>query len=400
MKEINDLEKYVRKDLPGRFNEIDILKRNWSRVLNIFDGNILPPFEILIHTSSICNLCCKWCIGNYVSSKQNKSNLLPNELHNVESMKKVIDGILSYKKIGKDYETGKLKEFKVENVSFSGITGEPMMSKDSIIYAINKLVDNGIRVGMFTNGTLLTEDIFDSILRMSYVLISIDAGNNDTYCKMKCDNKKSNIFDNLLKNIKLLAKKKKEVNSNLDINIGYVINQYNYNQIYELAIKLKAIGVHYFRLKTDIASIMLMNDAQIKEAKEQIKLVKECCNDNNFELVEIHKLGDEKQKSREISNCYIHYLMGAISADGKVYPCNYHPKPNGYSYDSCVNKSFGDIWDNLMQYNIDTKIPTICPKVCDPFKNRANKLLEVAHDIYKTKGIDYLKKCVKDIENM
>lgn len=400
MKEINDLEKYVRKDLPGRFNGIDILKRNWSRVLNIFDGNILPPFEILIHTSSICNLCCKWCIGNYVSSKQNKNNLLPNELRNVESMKKVVEGILSYKKIGKDYETGKLKEFKVENVSFSGITGEPMMSKDSIIYAINKLVDNGIRVGMFTNGTLLTEDTFNSILRMSYVLISIDAGNNDTYCKMKCDNKNSDIFDKLLKNIELLAKKKKEVNSNLDINIGYVINQYNYNQIYELAIKLKEIGVHYFRLKTDIASIMLMNDAQIKEAKKQIKLVKEHCNDNNFELVEIHKLGDEKQKSREISKCYIHYLMGAISADGKVYPCNYHPKPNGYFYDSCVNKNFGDIWENLMQYDIDTKIPTICPKVCDPFKNRANKLLEVAHDIYKTKGIDYLKKCVQDIENM
>lgn len=134
--------------------------------------------------------------------------------------------------------------------------------------------------------------------------------------------------------------------------------------------------------------------------KKQIKLVKEHCNDNNFELVEIHKLGDEKQKSREISKCYIHYLMGAISADGKVYPCNYHPKPNGYFYDSCVNKNFGDIWENLMQYDIDTKIPTICPKVCDPFKNRANKLLEVAHDIYKTKGIDYLKKCVQDIENM
>ena len=40
----------------------------------------------------------------------------------------------------------------------------------------------------------------------------------------------------------------------------------------------------------------------------------------------------------------------------------------------------------------------ICPAVCDPFKNRANKLLEMVYDIYCDKGIDYLKKCIEHTE--
>ena len=398
MIENNELKEVIRNDLPGRFCELDFLKRNWSRILNIFDGNILPPYEILIHPSSICNLYCKWCIGNHVANKQNKDELVDNNLNDLENMKKVVYGILNYKKIGKNYENNRNQEFKVENVSFSGITGEPMVSKEAILYAIDKLSNNGLRVGMFTNGTLLTEETHSTILKMAYVLISIDAGNESTYSKLKCAGKKLKMLNNVFNNIKSLSDKKKIYNSDLDINVGYIINQYNYNEIYELAKKLKGLGVHYFRIKTDIASEMLMNEIQVEEARKQIERVKELLNDEEFEIVEIHRLGDEKQKKRNFDKCFIHYLMGAISADGKVYPCNYHPKKNGYFYDSAIDKDFGKIWDNLMKYEIDTKIPNICPDRCDPFKNRTNKMLEVAYKIYKEKGIEYLKECMDEIE--
>ena len=46
----------VRYDLPDRFSELDFFKRNFSRIINIYEGNILPPYEILIHPSSFCNL--------------------------------------------------------------------------------------------------------------------------------------------------------------------------------------------------------------------------------------------------------------------------------------------------------------------------------------------------------
>lgn len=109
----NELKEVVRMDIPERFSEFGFLKRNFSRILNTFDGNILPPYEILIHTSSICNLYCKWCIGNHVADKQSKNGLIANNLNDLDNMKKVVDGILKYKKIGRDYETNSNKEFKV-----------------------------------------------------------------------------------------------------------------------------------------------------------------------------------------------------------------------------------------------------------------------------------------------
>lgn len=394
----NKLRCVVREDLPGRFNELDFLKRNLSRVINIFDGNMLPPYEILIHTSSVCNLYCKWCIGNHVACKQSKEGLLPNNLFDIESMKKLIAGILGYKKIGKDYENGGDREFRVENVSFSGITGEPMVAKEAILYAIDTLSKAGLRVGMFTNGTLLTEETHETILKMAYVLISVDAGNNETYSNLKCNGKNLNVLDKVFDNIKQLAEKKKLCNSNLDINIGYIINQYNYNEILKSATKLKGLGVHYFRIKTDIASEMLMNNEQLKVAREQIMKAKEILTDDYFEIVEIHKLGDEKQKYKNFNKCFIHYLMGAVSADGNVYPCNYHPKPNGYVFDSAIDRPFSEIWNNMMKYEVDKQLPSICPDRCDPFKNRANKMLEVAYEIYKENGFDYLKECIEELE--
>ena len=61
----DDLDGYVRFDLPRRFNEFDLLKTHFSRIINVFNNNVLPPYEILIHSSSICNLSCEWCIGSF-----------------------------------------------------------------------------------------------------------------------------------------------------------------------------------------------------------------------------------------------------------------------------------------------------------------------------------------------
>lgn len=393
----NDLESVVRLDLPLRFNEFDLLKTHFSRVINIFEGNILPPYEILIHSSSVCNLSCEWCIGSFVACKKNKDKILKNNLMKLENMQKVVENILSYKKLGKNYLTGRKEEFKVENITFSGITGEPFVSKESILYAIEKLSANGIRVGVFTNGTLLEEDMFETLLKMGYLLISVDAGKGSTYSKLKCQDKNSKMLDKVLYAIEKLSERKKEIGSSTDINVGYVVNQYNYDEIYDLAKKLKSIGVHYLRFKTDIASLMNMSEEERNIAKEQILLVKKELEDDDFSIVEIHNVLDDREKSRHFSKCFIHYLIGNISADGNIYPCNYHPKPNGYYFGSAIDGDFSKIWDGLKSNEIDSSLPQICPSVCDPFKNRANKLLEVAYEIYCTKGLEYLIKCIEDI---
>ena len=41
---MNKLKEVYRKDLPGRFNEMEMLDSHFSCIINIFNGNILPPY--------------------------------------------------------------------------------------------------------------------------------------------------------------------------------------------------------------------------------------------------------------------------------------------------------------------------------------------------------------------
>ncbi|MBC1667952.1 hypothetical protein HB957_13860, partial [Listeria welshimeri] len=49
----------------------------------------------------------------------------------------------------------------------------------------------------------------------------------------------------------------------------------------------------------------------------------------------------------------------------------YHPAINGVKYNHISNLSFQDIWENA---NKDFDL-SYCPRVCDPFKTRANNIL-------------------------
>src|SRR6185503_9187316 len=108
----NPLSSTIRSDIPGRFSELDVLKRQWPRIANMLRGNILPPYEVLIHPSSACNLCCVWCIGDHVpieakttrgqlklldASKSNPQRL-PDNLADPSQMLRLINGISSYRK--------------------------------------------------------------------------------------------------------------------------------------------------------------------------------------------------------------------------------------------------------------------------------------------------------------
>lgn len=73
-------------------------------------------------------------------------------------------------------------------------------------------------------------------------------------------------------------------------------------------------------------------------------------------------------------------------------------RKNGYNYGSAIDQDFSKIWEEIFESNVDNKIPKICPSVCDPFKNRANKLLELAYQIYKEDGLEALIKSIERIK--
>jgi sulfatase maturation enzyme AslB (radical SAM superfamily) len=406
----NPLSSTIRSDIPGRFSELDVLKRQWPRIANMLRGNILPPYEVLIHPSSACNLCCVWCIGDHVpieakttrgqlklldASKSNPQRL-PDNLADPSQMLRLINGISSYRKEGTYFidEVMVRKEFKVEAVSFSGLIGEPLVSKQAVLLAMELLVENDIRTGIFTNGVLMDESTLDTIVKISYVHLSLDAGNGETYGALKFGGRSNGKaqFDKALRNLRnLVTRRENTSTSKLELNASFILYPENYREVFTAAEILKDTGVENLRVKRDISGQRLLNREQKLEAIDLLKRIQTELVDERFKLIEIHKLDGSDETSRSFPTCFITEIMGAIGSDGHLYPCNYHPRPGGATYGSAIDVPFAQVWEGAKREVVKKGLPHICPAMCDPFKNRANKLLNVVNDIYQNEGMAQLE---------
>jgi len=395
-----------REDLPGRFNETDILRRHWSRVINCFREEIFPPFEVIIHPSSTCNLRCLWCIGDYVpvtarrndgtqevleASKRNEQRI-PDLLSIPQNMMRVVEGIVSYQKpdANEQDEKGEQKIQRVENVSFSGLIGEPLVSKNAVMSAMTYLVDKDIRTGMYTNGVLMDDSTHEVIVRTAYLHMSLDAGSASTYGLLKCGGiLRERSFDLAIHNLKnLIHRRQCTPGTSLEVNASFILLPENYKEIYMAAALLKNIGVGTLRIKHDISGNRRLNVKQSEEAKGLIDKIRHDLTDSTFNLIEIHRIEGDMAQTRNFSRCRITELMAAVGSDGCVYPCNYHPRPQGATLGSAIDVPFQQIWEGEVRKTIRKNLPDICPKVCDPFKGRANMMLEYVGRIYKEKGLE------------
>jgi sulfatase maturation enzyme AslB (radical SAM superfamily) len=376
-----------RNDLPGRFNEIDILNRESDRYTIIKEGIVLPPYEVLIHAYSGCNLACDWCIGENVpikladnseviiNSSKHGFDRLRDELKSVSNMKKLMLGILDYKKNA--YLDGRNIEFKVENISFSGLTGEPLMAKDALLEAIKLGLYSNRRIGVFTNAIKIDADVIDVFVEMAYVNVSVDAGTKETYSRLKYRDKASGIkfFDQVIENIQKLTETTKKNKKNLEVNASYIVYSENFKELFISAKLLKENGVRYLRLKQDNSGKKTLLPNELVEAKSLITKIREELEDDSFTLIEVHPFESVANMERHFNKCNITDLMGAIGSDGHLYPCNYHPRPGGHTYGSAIENTFKEIWEGENRRTIRGKLPSICPPTCDPFKKRANEML-------------------------
>lgn len=403
---INNLLDMIRSDLPGNFNEAFNLYKRKELVLCNMNDIIVPPYEVLIHPSSYCNLTCQWCIGEHINVDSHddleqyfvptkNEHILPNLLHNEDALLAVVENIMSYKKkvnvVIDGIEIN--KTFSVENISFSGITGEPLIAKKALISAIRKVVKENKRIGLFTNGLKISPEICDVLSRLSYINISVDAGTNETYNKLKCSNRASQQkeLDKVFNNIFLLKKFKDLNRTNIEINCSCIIYPENYREIYSLAKKLKTLGVCTLRLKKDIYGAKVLNKQQKEECLKLISNIRNELEDDKFTLITVHDLNNDNEQLQDFGSCLISKMMAAVGSDGYLYPCNYHPRPGGFKLGSLVENTLEKIWESTYRAQINCKIPSICPSVCDPFKTRSNRLFDKLHANYKTHGAEQIK---------
>lgn len=284
------------------------------------------PKIIFFETTSSCNLNCVHCRRSDISNNSNK-DLSTDEIYHI------IDSISDYAK---------------PMFILSG--GEPLV-RDDIFDIVNYAQNKGLQIALATNGTLIDEEMALKIKESGIrrVSVSLDGASAQTHDSIR---KIDGAFDRSLKGIENLKA------NGISFQLNFTIikdNQSEIEDVYKLAIELKADALHYFLLVpvgcgAEIADSQMLSPQECEEAmnkiyelskKEEI-FIKPTCAPHYYRIA-----AQNENLPIQTKGCLAGQSVCFVSHKGEVFPCGYLPLSSG----NLLEKSFKEIWENSEIFN-------------------------------------------------
>jgi MoaA/NifB/PqqE/SkfB family radical SAM enzyme len=338
---------------------------NKKRVLAILEGKIVPPYEVEIQPTSLCNLKCKHCFGRDYER-------LPNKMGNKE-LEIIADKIDEFKENG----------FRIETVKFCGTTGEPL-ANPSTIYGINLFKDRGKKIILFTNGLALDTSIMDNgrdtglkyydvVGKVDKLNLSLDAGSE----KVFFDLKGKHGFGRIMNSLREIVKIRDEKNKQLDVRVSYVIGEKNYQDIVNATKLVKDIGANEIVFRIDFTgsakAVELFEEitGEVEEAKKyRSDSFKVISNYSDEEVLNMCYGANSPGK-----RCFNHNFWACIGPNCEVYTCGHRTYGGVKSYGSLLEKSFRDIWTSKERQEAVKSLPDAHCKNCSPSSKYRNDVM-------------------------
>lgn len=268
------------------FNSLKVLC--WrDKIEEILEGKIPTPVSVELDPSNLCTQSCEWCMFKDFKAQ-----------HMVSLSKEVMFSLI------KD-----LGEMEVKAITFTG-GGEPLINP-STPEAMHLAHSLGIQVGLVTNGDLLEKNnIRDVVVETCrYVRLSIDAGRDETYYKLKHP-KYSDQLSRNLKSIRLIA----DSGFKGDIGTAFLIHPKTYNELPIIIERLEDMGVSYLQVRPCLG---------VKLTSEMINYCRDAVEDyrGKLNIYPNFKRFDEIQFGMMFEKCRATPLLGIVGADAKIYLC-------------------------------------------------------------------------------
>tara|TARA_B100000287_G_scaffold165740_2_gene156304 strand:- start:2292 stop:3485 length:1194 start_codon:yes stop_codon:yes gene_type:complete len=362
------------------FNPQAKVMANVDRVVEFVETGNTAPVLIEVDPSNACNHACSFCLSSYIHFDKYKGT----ETFSRATMPR--DMLMS---LCEDFVS-----MGVRAVNWTG-GGEPCLNKH-LKEAIEYCGKNGIKQGIFTNGTLLDKrDLFETMVdNMTWVRISIDTGTEESYNKIRIP-KGGADWNKMVSNVKKLIEVNKSKGNKIDIGVGYVISPDTYKEIVDFAKFFKDFDLTYCQYKPEIVIREDGGEQRDKEfwIEKVIPLLdeaKEILGDkfqcNGYKITDLTE--DPSLLGRNYKKCLGSQISPCIGADGHIYVCTNHRGWKQYSY-GCLydGKSFREIWDDLQsRHKVMHQIEDVecfknCTKLCKP--HESNKAV---WDIWKNMG--------------
>jgi len=349
---------------------------NVDRVLEFIDTGNAAPVLVEVDPSNACNHACSFCLSSYIHFEKYKGT---------EAFSRAVMPRDMLMKLCEDFV-----DMGVRAVNWTG-GGEPTLNrhlKEAIAYC----GENGIKQGMFTNGTLFDRwDMFETLVdHMTWVRISVDAGTKETYNGVRAAKGKQD-WDKMVSNLTRLLEVNKQKGNKIDIGVGYVISPETYHEIVDYANFFKDLDLKYCQYKPEI---VIREDGGIQRdlefwrdkvgplLEEAEKILGPKFHVNGYKLEDL--VQDRENFGRNYKKCLGSQISPCIGADGHVYVCTNHRGWKQYSY-GCMydGKTFKEIWNGLetrkrvMHLIEDVECFSNCTKLCKP--HESNKAVWEIH---------------------
>ena len=317
---------------PDRFSE-------WQET-----GDCTAPVTIKIDLTNVCNHDCPGCID---------FDLIVND--NNQLKLEVFEELLP-----------ELNDMGVKGVNYTG-GGEPTTHKKfgDIIKRTN---ENNLEVGLITNGSRFHKQPMEEILKMfTWIRVSFDSYDQETHTRTHGPSAR---FGEMVSNLELLVKIKKEQNLDSTIGMGFITNQHadmdrNLYKFVEIA---KNIGVDYVQLRPSFGTMFDYDSISYKEWTEIFDKAKAYETDSFKVFIDRGKFEKILSGNTERNYCTCHaqaFKSTTITATGAVYVCcSLTGRQEGF-IGNIKTESFSEIWNGekrkktLADLNVK-----LCPRLC------------------------------------
>lgn len=317
--------------------------------------DILPPVQIRIKPTNVCNHNCWYCAyraeGLQLGQDMNVKDFIPRE-----KMMEILDDII---------------EMGVKAVTFSG-GGEPFCYP-YLLDSVKKLADSPVKFASLTNGARVSGEVAEIFSHhATWLRVSMDGWDDDSYREYRScgDGEFTKIVDNM--------RSFKRLGGKCYLGVSYIVDKKNAGHIFEFVKQMKDIGVDSVKVSACIISNSgeennAYHQPIFELAKEQTQIAVDELADSTFEVNDSYHLLDDKF-AKNYDWCPYLQVLPVIGADQNIYPC----QDKAYNLAEGLIGSIKDIRFKEFWYGKKEKFFKINPsKVCNHHcvANHKNKLV-------------------------
>jgi len=296
----------------------------------------------------------------------------------------------------------------VRNILFTG-GGEPFTNPKVTINGMRYAKKNGLRVGLYTNGSLLNDKLVSDILEISplFIRISIYGSNKETFSKYT--NQEQEIFDRVITNLKLLASTKHSTSSDTILGLSFLVHPITmekletFPEIFATRFTKEergAINFCRFTPSVDYFGGQQQSEAEIRSAFAIIEdIIVPALNAYNIEAKPYYHRLNDLHLCKQYHKCRASGWYAEVAPNADLYLCCEKLFLPSYKIGNLKEKSIKDIYRSQRRSSIIGSVNRSCCKECPPLckPHELNKLFYKIEELKETRNLHLFTKWKNDL---